>query len=156
MPNFTLRSIAQLSEALEVPLIKFYRKKYVQHSITVKRPPGTRPLGLESSFLERVVIPSHRIPCDDSVANGKNNFHICNRVLSSANRGLQPYAMECPVIFLILVVAHIQPQREGRHIRARQKHHSALTLRKGSNLVKRKLRRLKRCKMPVHYRDNLL
>ena len=33
-----------------------------------QRPPGTRPLGLESSLLERVVIPSHRIPCDDSAA----------------------------------------------------------------------------------------
>ena len=33
-----------------------------------KSQPGTLTLGLESSYLERVVIPSSRIPCDDSNA----------------------------------------------------------------------------------------
>jgi hypothetical protein len=33
-----------------------------------KSQPGTLTLGHESSFLERVVIPSSRIPCDDSTA----------------------------------------------------------------------------------------
>jgi len=33
-----------------------------------KSQPGTLTLGLGSSYLERVVIPSPRIPCDDSIA----------------------------------------------------------------------------------------
>ena len=45
------------------------KDEYVLYCITAKKSqPGTLTLGLESSYLERVVIPSSRIPCDDSNA----------------------------------------------------------------------------------------